>query len=461
MTENKQLETERIEALKQILLRLHEGASPDSVQADFDKHFKNVSAIEISLMEHQLMEGDHGIHFEDVMKLCNVHANLLGGAVDDVDSPEAAHPGHPVQVFKNENMAFQASLIRINRILNSLEKDTSLLSEKGIMDGLKNQLILLGEFFIHYDRKEQLFFPIMERSGHLAPPKVMWGVDDEIRGLYKVVMKQVNELPTLDLADFLASYRAFEHEFKEMIFKEESILLPMVLSFFTEDDWIAIAEDSDAIGYAIIEPEEKWVPQRTSFIDEKAKVPADDANYPATENMSLEQLASQVAQLSEKVATLSQKVDGDIPVKQRSASDNISFGGGYLTVNQLNHVLNNLPLEITFVDKDDVFKYFNQRSAEEEMMLIRTPSMVGRNVENCHPPKSLDKVMTLIADLKARRRDSESMWFKRGNQRIHITYKGVFDENGDYLGILEYVQDVQPFIDLPSEMKTELSPLEK
>ena len=456
---SKQFDPKRIEILRDILLRLHNGASPESVQDEFNKHFTHVSAIEISLMEHELMNGDHGITFEDVMKLCNVHANLFKGAVDAEHVPKTKHPGHPMQVFKDENRALQAVLIRINRIFSSLERDPTLLEEEGVIKGLRNQISLLGQFHNHYNRKEKLFFPIMERYGHYAPPKVMWGVDDEIRGLFKEVKQKVDELPHIDLAEVKTAFQAFELEFKEMIFKEESILLPMVLSIFNEDDWLAIANESDAFGYAIIQPEEKWIPQRKSFDSvNEAESEANKQNKisesPKTE---FEHLLQEVKRLNEKVEALAKQTPEIQPEKE---SEHIPFGGGYLTTKEANLILNNLPLEITFVDKNDIFKYFNQKVAEEEMMLVRTPSAIGRNVANCHPPKSLKKVMTLVRDLKSGKRTSESMWFKKKDQYIYITYKGVFDENGEYLGILEYVQDIQPFFELPSEVKTDLSELE-
>ncbi len=104
-----------------------------------------------------------------------------------------------------------------------------------------------------------------------------------------------------------------------------------------------------------------------------------------------------------------------------------------------------------------MFKYFNEITEASEMMLVRTPISIGRNVANCHPPKSLMKVMTLIRDLKSGKRTSESMWFKKKDQYIHLTYKAIFNEEGEFLGVLEYVQDIQPFFELPSEVKLGLS----
>lgn len=104
---------ERIHVLRDILLELHNGASPESVQERFDATFTGVSAIEISLMEHELMNSDSGVTFEDVMELCDVHANLFKNAVKGVEVADTEHPGHPVRVFKDENLALRAALIRI------------------------------------------------------------------------------------------------------------------------------------------------------------------------------------------------------------------------------------------------------------------------------------------------------------------------------------------------------------
>lgn len=122
---------ERIHILRDILLELHNGASPESVQDRFDATFTGVSAIEISLMEHELMNSDSGVTFEDVMELCDVHANLFKNAIKGVEVSDTEHPGHPVRVFKEENLALRAALIRIRRLLDTYElmEDEEMLAE--------------------------------------------------------------------------------------------------------------------------------------------------------------------------------------------------------------------------------------------------------------------------------------------------------------------------------------------
>ncbi len=248
---------QRIDILKNILLELHNGASPESVQDQFNQHFTGVSALEISMMEHELMSSDTGITFEDVMSLCNIHANLFKG-VADVEVADMDQEGHPVYVFKQENLALRAALLRIRRIIDQYEltEDTELQDQ--LLQGLTRQFDLLGQFENHYTRKEKVFFPIMERYGHDAPPKVMWGVDDEIRDLFKAAQNPCNRRHSSNKDHF----ETFAKEFEEMIFKEEAILLMILLEIFTQDDWLQVAADSDAYGYAIVKPTAKWVPHR-------------------------------------------------------------------------------------------------------------------------------------------------------------------------------------------------------
>ena len=262
---------QRIQVLKDILLRLHHGASPDSVETDFQAHFSDVSPIEVSLMEHELMNGDHGVGFEDVMKLCTVHAKVMAAGVQGKEVPDSEQEGHPVWIFKQENLALQAGLHRIQRLLDALESAESQGQDldPGLLRGLTRQYQLLDQFQRHYRRKEELFFPIMESYGHDAPPKVMWGVDDQIRdlfGLAKGALKGlVDQNEDASVAQVLATYQAFVQEFKDMIFKEEAILIPLLLSLFSEDDWLAIAKDSPEFGYAIIQPDKEWTPSRVKF----------------------------------------------------------------------------------------------------------------------------------------------------------------------------------------------------
>ena len=433
---------DRIHILRDILLDLHHGASPESVQERFNASFAGVSAIEISLMEHELMNSDTGITFEDVMELCNVHANLFKDAVAGVDLAESDHPGHPVRVFKDENLALRAALIRVRRLLDSYAESDESSSQEEISKGLQRQLDLLGQFDRHYQRKEELFFPIMEAYGHDAPPKVMWGVDDQIRDLFELVRKAAAQLPQIDIQEVKEAFEAFSQEFESMIFKEESILLMILLETFTQDDWLKIAAESPVYGYAIIRPSEKWQPQRERF--ETAS-----PTQPAEQNQQI---------IDTPQGRFTIQFTPNEAGEQVNRTTAQPFDNGYLSVEEANLILNHLPLEITFVNKEDIFQYYNDSTPAEEMIFKRTPSQVGRHVELCHPPKLLPRVKKIFAALRSGKKDKFEMWFKsesRG-QFVHVTYAAVRDAQGEFQGVLEYVQDIAPFRAIDTDVYREI-----
>lgn len=495
MTMTNSSRDQRIQVLKDILLRLHHGASPDSVEADFQAHFSDVSPIEVSLMEHELMNGDHGVGFEDVMKLCTVHAKVMAAGVQGKEVPDSQQEGHPVWIFKQENLALQAGLHRIQRLLDALESAQSQGQDldPGLLRGLTRQYKLLDQFQRHYRRKEELFFPIMESYGHDAPPKVMWGVDDQIRDLFSLAKEAlkglVDQAGDASVAQVLTTYQAFVQEFKDMIFKEEAILIPLLLSLFSEDDWLAIAKDSPEFGYAIIQPDKEWAPSRVKFGEQgengelagaglgaqaqnegPAETPADAAVSAGQAVPTTKPVAnSATGSVSDSASTSATGPTAE--PSSNSAADSttspapnpeadLPFGGGYLSLKEANLILNHLPFEITFIDKNDLFKYFNTSIAIENKLFPRVPSAIGRHVKMCHPPRSLDMVMTLIDDLKHKRRTSESMWFHRSDGRFaYVTYIGVFDDQDQYMGVLEYVHDIAPLLDLGPD-KRGLAPLD-
>lgn len=451
---------ERIEVLKDILLELHHGAGAESVQERFNQNFKGVSAIEISMMEHELMTANTGITFEDVMELCNVHANIFKGVISDVDVPDSEQEGHPVKVFKDENLALRATIMRIRRIIDNYTKPENAEFQDDILKGLKHQFNLLGQFHNHYTRKEKLFFPVMERYGHDSPPKVMWGVDDDIRALFKTAKTTLEQFPDASIEELNQDFEAFAKEFEEMIFKEEAILLMILLESFTQDDWLQIASESDAYGYAIINPLEKWVPHRESFENEAV---AETSDNELTDTLDQIPAATSTALTNTKVIEIpeGQFTITFTPKEKEFAADRTTpqpFGNGYLSVEQANLILNNLPLEITFVNKDDIFQYYNDSVPAAKMIFKRTPSQVGRNVELCHPPKVLNKVKKIFKLLRSGERDKVVMWFKSEKlaKFVYVTYAAVRDESGDFQGVLEYVQEIQDFFEIDSDYNRDI-----
>lgn len=384
---------ERQEILKNLMLRLHAGEDKEVIQEEFNEVFDEISPYEIQLMERNLMS--EGITFAEIMSLCNVHANLMGSKVNTQTSvADFEQPGHPVHVMKMENLAIRGALDRVERLLvNYLETKDSTIEK-----GLRRQISLLDQFENHYQRKEYAMFPIMEKKGITAPPKVMWGVHDQIRDLYRDFKKALNDGKESTLEEFQIA----RDEMLEMIQKEENILIPMVEQVFHVDDWETIASQSPEYGYCIVKPEKEWAVKK-SF-------------SPVKEETQVES-------------------EGDIPLST-----------GSLSLKELNLILNLLPMELSFVDAQNIVKYYNEGNGEEKIFK-RTPSAIGRDVILCHPPRVHETVQTIFEQLKSKQKEKEEMWFKTEDKMVHVTYHAVWDEEGKYMGCLEYVRDIKPLVE--------------
>jgi len=384
----------RKETIKKILAELHAGKSVEEVKELFADAFDGVSAMEISEAEAALIA--EGIPIEEVQKLCDVHAAVFKGSIEDIHqaADPSEIPGHPANVLKLENRF-------IKELLETRVKpNIAALPEEQAVEALKQALSDLAGIDLHYMRKENLFFPYLEKYGITAPPKVMWGVDDEIRQ----ELKEAKSALFVDPADprLKESLNNLTGKIIEMIYKEENILLPMLLDSLSEDEWKLIARESEELGY---------------MLDE---VPLWDPVY------------------TPKDARKDEGMGG------------ISLPSGNMDKEELAAVLNTLPFDITFVDKNDEVKYFSEG---KERIFPRTRTIIGRKVANCHPPASVAVVEKIVADLRSGRKDHEDFWIKKGNSFILIRYFAVRNDSGEYLGVLEVTQDIKPLQEITGEKR--------
>lgn len=395
----------RQKKLKEIITELHNGKSVEEVKARFESLIEGVSVKEISEMEQALIM--EGMPLEEIQNLCDVHAAVFKGSIEEIHRPEKLEdePGHPVHTFKLENR-------KIENIVNNRIKPH--IENLKLEDSIENINILLDDFeFLweidkHYSRKENLLFPFMEKYGITAPPKVMWGVDDEIRDEIKAIKRLLGSYNgSKDVLTEKAA--AVANRVIEMIFKEENILFPMVLETLAEDEWVKIQEESKEIGYCFIEPKATWKPARVN-VEEKVK---DEGEHPSNNGY-------------------------------------VKFDAGILLPEEINSMLNTLPVDITFVDKEGIVKYFSQG---KERIFPRPKTIIGREVKNCHPPASVHIVEGIVEDLKSGKKEHEDFWIKMGNKYVFIRYFAVRNEKGEYLGTLEVSQDIKPIQDITGEKR--------
>ena len=386
----------RRDVLKQLISELHGGTSVDEVKQKFEETFSGVSATEISEVEQALIAD--GMPVAEVQRLCDVHAAVFKGSIED-HAPESGFddPAHPAQVFKAENRAIgeliaQCIRPRLAALPNNANAQNELLIE----------LSRLVQIEKHYQKKENLFFPYLEQYGITAPPKVMWGIDDEIRKL----LKDAKEAVTMGSAteDIQAKAELLLTRVEEMIYKEENILLPMMMDALSPDEWKVISDGSGDFGYCLIDPPAKWDPSATR----KEKIPSS--------------------------------------VK----SGIITLPTGSLQLEELIQTLNTLPFDITFVDRDDTVRYFSQGT---DRIFARTNAVIGRKVTNCHPPASVHIVEKIVADFKSGAKDHEDFWIHMGSRFVLIRYFAVRSQAGEYMGTLEVTQDIAPIQAIEGEKR--------
>jgi DUF438 domain-containing protein len=286
--------------------------------------------------------------------------------------------GHPVHTLMLENRTCEG-------ILKEAEEIKDFVKEK---DRLLDILDRLAPIDKHFVRKENQLFPILEAKGITGPSKVMWALHDDIRGFIKDVRKRV-----IDNKMEKVAIEALVKMINDMIYKEEHILFPMALETLSEEEWAKVRKGEEEIGYAWIKPETQWKPSVESF---------------------------QQALLVEKVGSL-------------------NLDTGQLTAEQVNLIMTHLPIDISFVNENDEVAYY---SASPERIFPRSPGVIGRKVQNCHPPKSVGMVEKILSEFKAGTKSVADFWIQMKGRFILIKYVAVRDASGEYRGCLEVSQDV-------------------
>jgi len=398
----------RQEVLRDLIAKLHSGVSADEVKAQFAKEFDGVGAEEIAAAEKALMES--GVKVEEIQSLCDIHASIFKGSIAEIhaEKDKTKQEGHPSWLLREENRAIERLLE--NRVV---------IHTAQVADGKPTALFLLQEDFElllqidrHYSKKENLWFPIMERYGITAPPRVMWGVDDEIRNKIKDIRNSLKKLSEMGRPDshaittLISTIENVKEQIVEMISKEENILIPMVSEVFSEPDWDQISEGTAEIGYCLLDAHSAALP---------LAVPVGENTKPSIMSQGMVQLPTG------------------------------SFSPEILTA-----VLNTLPIDITFVDKNDEVLYFSQSS---ERVFARTTAIIGRKVTNCHPPASMHVVEKILEDFKSGKKNMEEFYIHMKDLYIYIRYFAVRSASGDYLGTLEVTQNIAPIQKITGEKR--------
>ncbi len=396
----------RIQTLKEVILHLHRGEAPGAVRERLKGLVSEVDANEIAAMEQQLMA--EGLTAEQVRSMCDLHADVLKDVMAKPSAPPVLQPGHPVDTFQRENRALEAAagIVRERAAACAALPDSGTPSAERL--ALLEALAPLMDVEKHYSRKEHLVFTILERHGNTGPSKVMWGKDDEVRDLLKGAMAGLREetlcgaeLKILAASAVVPALDALE----SMIYKEEKILFPMALHLFTEEEWGEVFSQSQEYGWCLVAPVEGWRPPQASLPQDALLLPAAKA---------------------------------------------VQFPSGTLSFEQLLGIFNALPVDLTFVDAQDRVGFFSEGP---DRVFARSRAIIGRAVQNCHPPKSMAIVERILSDFREGRQSVAEFWIEMGGKFVHIRYFAVRSETGAYLGTLEVTQELSRLRALSGERR--------
>ena len=376
----------RREILKGIIRDLHRGEEMSSLKQRFHELIKDIDPSEIAKMEQELIA--EGMPESEIKRLCDVHVEVFKESLSQKDVPTAP-PGHPLHTLMKENREAEKIISEISGITEKLCNT----DDKEVFGRFRDDLAALvdglSSINLHYLRKENQLFPILEAHNISGPSEVMWALHDDIRQMFKYTREQI---AGLQIPLVYGTLKYLLKSVSDMIYKEEHILFPMALEMLTGTDWIKVKEGEEEVGFAWVRPDSGW--------------PAGG---------------------------------GGLPSEPRQATDAYSFDTGSLTIEQANLMLKHLPFDLSFVNENDEVVYYSQG---RERIFPRSPGVIGRKVQKCHPPKSYHTVQKILDEFRAGAKDTADFWIQMKGRFILIRYYAVRDAEGTYRGTLEVSQDI-------------------
>ncbi|MCL5256856.1 MAG: DUF438 domain-containing protein [Chloroflexi bacterium] len=406
MTEGLGNSDDRKAMLKEMIRELHAGADPERVKEEFKEVLEGVTSVEIAKIEEELIH--EGMPRQEIQRLCDVHLAVMRESLEKEKT--LAPPGHPIHTLMEEhNILLQFAGKLREFAVQMRERRTP-----GTPEADLKQLDHFAEHFKesqrHYLREENVLFPYLEKHGIVEPPRIMWSEHNEIRSREKDLYALIDRYESETVQSFAGSLVEIASNLGDLLaahfYKENNILFPAAMRVIPDNEWPEIRREADEIGYCCFTPD---YAVRAAETVEAAPAPA--------------------------------------PVIEQGK---LQFDIGELTPEQIEGLFNALPVDVTFVDKDDEVRYFNKA---EDRIFIRTKAVIGRKVADCHPQASLHKVLEIVESFKQGRRDKAEFWINYQGRFVYIVFYPVHDRNGQYLGTVEVVQDISKLKTLQGEKR--------
>lgn len=284
---------------------------------------------------------------------------------------------------------------------------------------IKNQWLELFDelrkYPIHYSRKQNQLYPLLEQKGFDRPTTTMWTFDDMVRDN---IRDAYNLLEAGNEEEFIKSCKKLIFYGRDLMEKEETILYPTSYAMITAEEFEDMKEGDLEIGYAFFTPAEKRV-KGTTVAGKPTDTPASSTPEAAGFAADLQQLLSKYGYSA-------------------GGSEKLDVTTGKLTLEQINLIYQHLPFDISFVDENELVCFY---SDTDHRIFPRSKNVIGRQVMNCHPRKSAHVVREVIDKLRSGEQDKAEFWINKPGFFIYIIYVAVRDAEGNFRGVIEVMQD--------------------
>lgn len=400
----------RIDSLFQFCLDLINGKNGKELISIHQEAIDHLCPNDIIQVVHRLVEED--LPMGDLKIGINKSLNVFHNVILDHEKPEL-ELNHFLGILMRENRELEKRLGEIKPLVKSFNKAQTEEQLKNDLQEIYVRIEEFEEFEKHYSRKENIFFPYFENQyPEYKCLGVMWSIHDDIRRIRKDLLQALGvDQPDLNLINKLIGDLFFL--MYTIIFREEYLLFPVALNAVSFDLWDEMNQQSAEVGFSFIDP-----PVFTH--DQKSK---------KSKSFSFEGEELDARQLGNTL---------------------LNFDTGLMTLDQAMMLLNHLPVDITMIDENDRVRFF---SNPKDRFFTRSKAIIGRTVQNCHPPESVHIVDELLKAFKSGAKDSEPFWIQMQGRFILIQYFALRDEEGNYKGCIEVSQDLTDLKKLEGEKR--------
>ena len=337
---------------------------------------------------------DKQVPIEDLKFVSNKLFNILYQTILEYPALTPAQ-GSILDIYTQDNAVALANLKDMREHIKAINKQTEIIHVQALIQ----KLDAFEKFFLHYTVIENVVFPVLESKWkHHQCVKIMWSFHDDIRRNVRKLIELL-ESPEIDLQEFNSTCGLVFLNVNTIILREEKIIFPMLLETLTNEEFANMLQQTIGIGLPYAELKQ-------------------------SELKNAEQIFS--------------------------TDDKIHLPTGVLTAEQFNLIFNHLPVDITYVDENDTVRFY---SNPPNRIFPRTPAIIGRKVQFCHPPESVHVVERIVESFRKGEKDVASFWFHMGPKFILINYYAVRNANKEYKGTLEVSQEISDIQSISGDRK--------